>query len=122
MAAFCRVRVTDFDCGPPGMTPRRAASFFRDMNTESNSTTTEGGSVTGLTDGCPCCGYPYLTGIEPETLYLTVGCEAVAGAPLGAGMIPVHAGGRVYLMPEAKWTLFKALCASAAAMAAAMRG
>ena len=90
------------------------------MNMESNLT--KGGSVTGSTACCPACGYPDLDGIEPETLHLKVGCEAVAGHLLPNGLIPVHAAGRIYLMLQDKWTAYKALCASASAMAAAMRG
>ncbi len=104
------------------MMPRRAASFFHFMDSKSTCAT-EGGSLTGLTEGCcPVCGYPDLDGIEPETLHLKVGCEAVAGAPTRTGLIPVHAGGRVYLMPQDKWMRYKVLCASAAATDAAMRG
>lgn len=74
-----------------------------------------------LTAGCcPACGYPDLPGIEPETLWLRVGCEAVAGWLLPDGRFPVHAGGQVYLMPEAAWTRYKQLCAHSEATRQAM--
>ena len=63
-------------------------------------------------DVCPACGYPDLPGIEPETLHLLVGAEAVGGWLLADGRMPVHAKGRIYLMPEDAWRAYKRLCAS----------
>jgi len=65
---------------------------------------------------CPACGYPDLPSIEPETLHLLVGAEAVAGWLLADGRIPVHAKGRIYLMQESAWRSYKALCASRESM------
>jgi hypothetical protein len=61
---------------------------------------------------CPACGYPDLPSIEPETLVLLVGAEAVAGWLLADGRLPVHAAGRIYLMQESAWRAYKALCAN----------
>ena len=80
-----------------------------------------GGSLPEFAGSCPVCGYPDLDGIEPETLHLLAGCNAVAGWLLADGRFPVHARGRIYLMPEAAWLRYKALCASAAATDAEMR-
>lgn len=101
------------------MMPRRAASFFQFMDSKSTCATT-GGSLTGLMACCPVCGYPDLDGIEPETLHLLAGAEAVAGYLLPNGLLPVHAKGCIYLMPQDKWTRYKALCANREAMASQM--
>ncbi len=75
----------------------------------------------GLADGCcPACGYPDLPSIEPETLHLLAGAEAVGGWLLKDGRIPVHAKGRIYLMPEDGWRAYKQLCAHSEATARAM--
>lgn len=80
-----------------------------------------GGSLPEFAGSCPACGYPDLPSIEPETLHLLAGAEAVGGWLLKDGRMPVHAKGRIYLMPEAAWLRYKALCASAAATDAEMR-
>lgn len=61
---------------------------------------------------CPACGFPDLPSIEPETLCLRVGHNAVAGFPLPDGRMPVHAKGVIYLMTEEAWTAYKRLCAN----------
>jgi hypothetical protein len=71
---------------------------------------------------CPACGFPELPSIEPETLQMLTGCEAVAGWVLQDGRLPVHAQGRIYLMPQEAWSRYRKLCASAEVTAAAMRG
>lgn len=69
---------------------------------------------------CPACGYPDLPSIEPETLHLLAGAEAVGGWRLQDGRLPVHAKGRIYLMPEDAWRDYKALCAHSEATTRAM--
>lgn len=96
----------------------RGRFIFFAMNSESTSTSTKGGSVPLIS--CPCCGFPDLPTVEPETLHLEVGDEAVAGWLLPDGRLPVHAAGRVYLMPREAWTRYRALCASSAMTRQAM--
>ena len=71
---------------------------------------------------CPACGYPDLPSIEPETLHLLAGAEAVGGWLLADGRLPVHAKGRIYLMQEPAWRAYKQLCANREVMAAKLEG
>jgi len=89
-----------------------AFSFFMDAGIDLNRPR----AVACADFMCPACGYPDLPSIEPETLHLLVGAEAVAGWLLADGRIPVHAKGRIYLMQESAWRAYKALCASRESM------
>jgi hypothetical protein len=99
--------------------PRAAGFLFFSMIAESTHNSTKGGSLTPF-EFCPACGFPDLPAVQPETLHLLVGAEAVAGYLLPDGRLPVHAAGQVWLMPEEAWRRYKALCASSEATRARM--